>query len=287
MRDANHHRHPLAGPIVHEGRGSLPVIMSISHSGHDYPRWLLDLSRRGKGSLEPLEDPLVDRLAWRAMALGVGAVIAQAPRAAIDCNRSPAELDTSSVAVAPDGDPGLRARSGLGIVPARTAQSGELWRRKISRSEFERRMAQAYRPYHDALEQELQQLNRAHPEVLLLDCHSMPPRSPGQSRIVLGDRHGASCGRWLGDLAKSLCEEAGYPTSFNDPFAGGWIIEKHGRPALGVHALQLEIDRSLYLDARQREPGSGFDELARLLATLVEGLGTALLDRYPICQAAE
>lgn len=269
------------------GKGRLPVLLSVAHSGREYPQWLLDLSRRGKGSLQPLEDPYVDRLIWRALGTGAGAVIARAPRAAIDCNRSPSEIDTSIVAASPDGDPGVRARSGLGIVPARTPQTGELWRRKISRAEYESRLAQVHRPFHELLEAELQQLQRSHPQVLLLDCHSMPRRHAGQSQIVLGDRHGTSCGRWLADLARRTCEEAGVSTSFNDPFAGGWIAERHGQPASGLHALQLEIDRSLYLDAAAREPGVGFDRIARLLQALVTRLGQALLELQTVPQAAE
>lgn len=287
MSAADHLKHPLARTDVLPGRGRLPLLLSVPHSGRDYPRWLLDLSRRGGASLEPLEDPFVDRLVWRVQALGVGAVIARAPRAAIDCNRSPAELDTSIVAAAPDGDPGIRARSGLGIVPARTPQHGELWRRKVTRGDYEARIAQVHAPYHQALADELAALHRAHAEVLLLDCHSMPPRAGTAPSIVLGDRHGASCAPWLGDLARRSIEQAGVPAAFNDPYAGGWIVERHGRPAEGIHALQIEIDRRLYLDQALRQPGPGFDGIARLLESLAATLGEALLDRHRLPLAAE
>ncbi len=282
------HRYPLAGPDVVPSRGTLPVLLSIPHSGRDYPKWLLDLTRCGRASLSPLEDPLVDRLAWRALGLGVGAVIARAPRAAIDCNRAPSELDTSVVAaVSPDRDPGPRARAGLGIVPGRTPQHGELWRRKVSRSEYASRLVQAHETYHAALDEALRSLRHIHGEVLLLDCHSMPPRNPGQSLVVLGDRHGTSCGRWLADLAAATIEQDDLSASFNDPYAGGWIVERHGRPEEGIHALQLELDRSLYLDERLTGAGAGFDRMAGLLAALVRTLGQALLDRSPLAVAAE
>lgn len=281
-------RTPLPRPLIAAPRSNLPVLLSVPHSGREYPAWLLSLARGGLRSLEPLEDPLVDRLLWRAQGLGLGAVIAQAPRAAIDCNRSPNELDPGIIAMSPDGDPGPRARGGLGLVPGRTPRDGELWRRKVSREELERRLDETYRPYHRAVAEELERLRQRHGAVLLLDCHSMPPRSAPLPRIVLGDRHGRSCGRWLAELARLTCEQASFSTAFNDPYAGGWIVEHHGRPDSGVHALQIELDRSLYLDASLRRPGPAFDTISRLLETLARTLGEALLDSCsPAAIAAE
>jgi N-formylglutamate amidohydrolase len=266
----------------------LPVLLSVPHSGRHYPGWLLAQARGGLRTLEPLEDPLVDRLVWRAQALGLGAVIAQAPRAAIDCNRSPKELDPAVIAVAPDGDPGPRARGGLGLVPGRTPRDGELWRRKVSRQVLELRLDEAYWPYHAAVASGLDALRQRHGAALLLDCHSMPPRGDGAAKVVLGDRHGRSCGRWLGDLARVTLEQAGFPPAFNDPYAGGWIVEHHGRPDRQVHALQVELDRGLYLDATLRRAGTRFDQVARLLETLARTLGEALRDSCsPAAIAAE
>lgn len=270
-------RPPLPAPLVAPARSGLPVLLSVPHSGRHYSDWLLGQARGGLQSLEPLEDPLVDRLVWRAQALGIGAVIARTPRAAIDCNRSPAELDPATVAVPPDGDPGPRARGGLGIIPGRTPRDGELWRRKVTRQELERRLEEAYHPYHAAVSDGLAALKRRYGVAMLLDCHSMPPRAAEMPRIVLGDRHGASCARWLGDLAKRTIEEAGYTAAFNDPYAGGWIVERHGQPADNVHALQVELDRSIYLGAGLRRPSRSFDAVARLLEALARTLGKALL----------
>lgn len=271
-------RTPLPGPIVAQARSSLPILLSIPHSGRHYPGWLLAQTRGGLRTLEPLEDPLVDRLVWRAQTLGVASVTAQAPRAAIDCNRSPLELDPATMAVAPDSDPGPRARGGLGLVPGRTPRDGELWRAKVPGEELERRLHEAYRPFHDAVAATLEQLVRRHGTVLLLDCHSMPARDKALPSIVLGDRHGRSCARWVADLARLTCERAGFQAVFNDPYAGGWIVERNGRPESGVHALQIELDRGLYLDSRMRQPGQGFDRAAKLLETLTRTLGQALLD---------
>lgn len=278
---------PLPSPTVLPGTGALPVLLSVPHSGTDYPDWLLREARRGKGSLEQLEDPLVDRLVWRALAKGCGAVIARAPRAAVDCNRSLREVDPATVGGAPGDDPGPRARGGLGIVPTRTPRDGELWRGKLGPEDMERRIEGAWRPYHLALRDGIDQLRRRHGEVLLLDCHSMPGRGPRQPQIVVGDRHGRSAGEWIGDLTRRTVERAGFTAAFNDPYAGGWIVESLGHPADGVHAIQLELDRGLYLDGSCRSSGPGFDRVAKLLETLVVTLGDALIGRQALPAAAE
>jgi len=142
---------PLASPIVHAPRGSLPVLLSVPHSGRDYPDWLIDSAAAGKAALATLEDPLVDRLVWRALKRGCGAVIARTPRAAIDCNRAEDEIDPSVVDGPGRGRVTARARGGRGIVPARTQQHGYLWRRPITPDGLGDRLDQAHRPYHDAV----------------------------------------------------------------------------------------------------------------------------------------
>lgn len=263
------------------------MLLSIPHSGTDYPEWLVRDARRGRASLEQLEDPIVDRLAWRAIALGCGAVIANAPRAAVDCNRSSREIDPATSGLQPGLDPGPRARGGLGIVPTRTPRDGDLWRRRISREETERRIAEAWHPYHSALRSAAGELQRRHAEILLLDCHSMPHRGAGKPVIVIGDRHGRSAGRWLGDLARRTTEAQGFSAAFNDPYAGGWIVESFGKPEEGIHALQIEFDRSLYLGPGQRSAGPGFDDASRLLEEIARTLGEALLARHRLPDAAE
>ena len=264
-------------PIVHPPRALLPVLLSVPHSGRDYPEWLVAMSRHGLKSLEALEDPLVDRLVWRALGQGAGAVIALAPRAAVDCNRAETEIDPTAVHSHWRSRPSPRARGGLGIVPSRTAAHGHLWRRAIDRDEFERRLDQAYRPYHAAIEEQLALLADRFGCALLLDCHSMPP-SKGTAEIVFGDRFGRSAAPWLMSEALDLTAAAGFVPRANDPFAGGHIIDRHGSPQSAVHAIQVEIDRRCYLDAGG-EPGGRFDEVASLIEQLAVRLGTMLLDR--------
>ncbi|GAA4040056.1 N-formylglutamate amidohydrolase [Sphingomonas rosea] len=277
----------LSPPRLIPGTGRWPVLLSVPHAGRIYPDWLVRLSRRGKDSLFPLEDPLVDRLVWRAQALGIACVVADAPRAGIDCNRAEDELDPAVVSLPPGmGHDGWRVRAGLGLIPGRLGQAGELWRRRIGPAELEARLDSAWRPYHRLIAEQLATLQRAHAEVLLLDCHSMPWRA-GQAELVLGDRHGASAGAFVSELARREAEAAGFRTAANDPYAGGHIVASHGKPAAGVHALQLEFDRRCYLDSAGKAPGPGFDRSARLIADIARAIGEALLDRHATPLAAE
>ena len=277
-------RSPLPPPIIHAPRAAVPVLLSVPHSGREYPQWLLANAAGGRAAMESLEDPLVDRLAWRALARGIGAVIARAPRAAIDCNRSADEIDPAVIADAGGGAIGVRARGGLGIVPSRSAPHGRLWRRPIDQAELGRRIAEAHAPFHDAVASALDRLAGQYGAALLIDCHSMPSRS-GQAEIVLGDRHGGSAAPWLADQAARIARSSGWSVRLNDPYAGGYVVERHGRPNRGVHALQLEIDRACYLARDRRSPGPGFDRTARLIEQLAFGLAEALAP--PAAIAAE
>ncbi|MDL2353036.1 MAG: N-formylglutamate amidohydrolase [Pseudomonadota bacterium] len=270
---------PLSPPLIHRPRGDLPVILSVPHSGRDYSPELIASAHGGRPALASLEDPLVDRLAWRALGRGLGAVVARAPRAAIDCNRGEDEIDPAVIGDAPRGRLSARARGGLGIVPARTARHGYLWKHPLTVAALEQRIDQAHRPFHRGLEELLALTVDRFGCALLLDCHSMPSPAPGIPPVIIGDAFGRSAGRWLSDAALAAARANGFGARLNDPFAGGHVIERHGRPRAGVHALQLEIDRACYLDAERAAPGPGFDDVARLIDALVLMLGELLLER--------
>ena len=270
---------PLSSPIVHQPRGNLPVLLSVPHAGRDYPAWLVDMASSGQPSLTALEDPWVDRLIWRAVKRGCAAVIARTPRAAVDCNRAEDEVDPAVVEGPRRGRMTARARGGLGIVPARTQQHGHLWRRAISSVQLEQRLEQAHRPYHDAIEEELDLLLARFGCALLLDCHSMPPPAAGVAQMVFGDCRGRTADGWISRDAMAIATRCGFSSGLNDPFAGGHVIDRHGRPARAVHALQLEIDRRCYLGAGLKAPGAGFDKVAALIERLAVELGEALLGR--------
>lgn len=269
----------LAPPLVHCPRGALPVILSVPHSGRDYSPQLIASASGGRAALASLEDPLVDRLAWRALKRGLGAVIARAPRAAIDCNRAEDEIDPQWVSGAPRGRLSARTRGGLGIVPARTARHGHLWHRPLTMAALEQRIGDAHRPYHLALERLLGETVDRFGCALLLDCHSMPRPAVGVPPVIIGDGFGRCAQRWLSDAALAAVRANGLGARLNDPFAGGHVIERHGRPREGIHALQLEIDRTIYLDDALAGPGPGFDRVARLIDSLALALGEQLLKR--------
>jgi N-formylglutamate amidohydrolase len=258
-----------------------PVVLSVPHAGRAYTEGLLDASRLPRRKLETLEDRLVDRLVWRAVAEGAAAVIADTPRAEIDLNRDERELDPALIVPRPRDAAlfeSVRTRGGLGLVPDRIAGSGPIWRHLMSAQELARRVETIHRPYHLALAEALAAARQRFGIAILLDCHSMPPRGGGTATLVLGDRHGASIAPELADAAERTVREAGFAVARNAPYAGGHITERHGRPAEGVHALQIEIDRALYLGPDLRSPGSGFDAVSRLIASVAEAVARQALE---------
>ena len=272
-------------PLLLPGSGGWPLLLSVAHAGREYPAALVALARGGRAALEGLADPLVDQLVWRARDLGHGAVIARTPRAAVDCNRGEDELDPRAVeGVGPAGGP--RASHGLGLVPSRLGGAA-LWRRAIHRDELEQRLDAAYRPFHAAIAGQLAAVRATHGAALLIDCHSMPAQPGGRPQLVIGDRQGSSCAPELARLALDIGRRRGFSTAHNDPFAGGEIVRRHGRPIEGVHAIQVEIDRACYLTRDGRRPGPGFDRVAMLFEALAEGLGRWTAASAGLAEAAE
>jgi N-formylglutamate amidohydrolase len=273
-----------------------PVILSIPHAGRDYRPFLVSASRLPKAALETLEDRLVDRLVWRACANGATAFIARAPRAEIDLNRDEREIDPAMIAPPlPSGGfvQSARTRGGIGLIPSRITGLGPIWRERITRGEFSRRVETIHRPYHAALEAALGHARARFGAAILLDCHSMPPRPRPEGRgeaaaanVIFGDRHGTTTTPDLLDAAVEAARALGYRTACNAPYAGGYVVGRHGRPQRGVHALQIELDRALYLDADLRAPGPGFEGACRLIAAVARALEQRLLEA-PEAIAAE
>ena len=275
----------LSPPDIHPPSADVPVLLSVPHAGRDYPDWLIASCKGGHHALHTLEDPLVDKLVEGAVRAGIGAVIARAPRGAIDCNRAEDEIDPTVVRSGPIPTLSPRARGGLGIVPGRTASHGTLWRQPIARHELEARLDQVHRPYHGAIEDELSRILDGFGCALLLDCHSMPPPDGGPE-VIIGDRYGQSAAPWVTAEAVKIVTSMGFRTGVNQPFAGGHVIQRHGTPSNGIHALQIEVDRRCYLTSGGSEPGPGFERTARLFEQLALRLGQFLLDRR-FAQAAE
>lgn len=274
---------PAAEPFMRVGPepSASPVVLSVPHAGRDYSAALLRAARLPRDRLETLEDPLVDRLVWRAVAGGATALVARAPRAEIDLNRDEREVDPAMVAPPPPTSSLLqsaRTRGGLGLVPARITGSGAIWLRRMAGGELERRLNAIHRPYHDALARILETARSRFGVAILLDCHSMPPRGGAAAGIVFGDRHGTSMAADYVEAAIAAAESEGFTTARNAPYAGGHITTRHGRPAKGIHALQMEIDRSLYLAPDLRSPGPGFDRTARMIAAVTAALAARALE---------
>lgn len=253
-----------------------PLVLSVPHAGRDYRPELLRGARLSRAQLETLEDRYVDRLLWRALETGACAIIAHAPRAEIDLNRDEREIDPALI-VPPPAEGVLqsaRTRGGLGLIPARIAGAGPIWLHRIQQPELARRIREIHRPYHAAIESALEAARSRFGIAILLDCHSMPSRSDGlgQAEIVFGDLHGTTIAPELLDAALQAGRRAGFRTACNVPYAGGYITARHGRPRANIHALQIEIDRSLYLTPDMRSPGKGFERTAQLLADVAQAL---------------
>lgn len=260
----------------------IPVLIAVPHAGRAYPRNLLDRMRNPGFAALRLEDRHVDRLAEKvAQASGAGLLVAHAPRAMVDLNRDENDIDWDMFAQgAPDRlgsyTPGRRARSGLGLIPRRLPGLGELWKRRHDEEDLAHRLDGVHRPYHACLAQALEALRERWGAALLIDLHSMPPlaMASGQPspQFVLGDRFGAACdGRLIGSCFEYLGSQ-GRSVAHNRPYAGGYVLERHADPRGAIHALQLEIDRSRYLDSRLAELGCGFTEMAELLVGMVRRL---------------
>jgi N-formylglutamate amidohydrolase len=262
---------------------SLPVLIAVPHAGRAYPQSLFERMRHPLSATLKLEDRYADRLGERvARETGAALLVAHAPRAMIDLNRATDDVDWEMFARGrPDGvgsyTPGLRARSGLGLIPRRVPGLGELWKRRHHEDDLAQRIEQIHAPYHACLAQQLDALRQRWGAALLIDLHSMPPLglqggSP-PSEFVLGDRFGAASDGALVASVFGYFTEQRRAAAHNRPYAGGYVLERHADPAGGIHALQLEVDRASYLDSRLVEPGRGFEGMVAVLSGLVRRLG--------------
>lgn len=235
---------------------SLPVLVSIPHAGRALPAWVEREARVPAAVLRRLSDPWSDLIAAPMLAAGARVVKANMMRAVADCNRHETDMDAVDVAMplrSHFAPPGRKARAGLGVVPARLPGCGPLWRAPIDAGSFTRRIEQAHRPFHQALADAVVELQRTHGGILIIDLHSMPSLArdragKDQAGIVIGNRHGKSADT---RFAAGMAEHAatyGLNAVLNTPYPGGFIAERYGKPQHGVHVLQIEFDRALYLD---------------------------------------
>ena len=273
---------------VGEGRPTLPVLISVPHAGRIYPEALCKAARVPLSRLEQLEDRHADALIARAVEAGARAIVATRARAWIDLNRAETDIDGEMIEPRPmpPRAESVKVMGGLGLIPRRIAGTGEIWRGPLGAQQLARRIADDHRPYHSALGIALRRVRARFGVAVLIDCHSMPGLGGGDPvRIVVGDRHGQSAGRPIVEAALAAAAATGLRCARNAPYAGGYVLERHGRPDENIHAIQLEFDRALYLDAAQRAPGSRVGAIRELLAGIVRAV--ADIAPPPLAVAAE
>lgn len=275
---------PSAAPDIGPGPGARAVrvhaperrtsafVFASPHSGRDYAPDALAGAQLPLSVLRQSEDAYVDRLLTSAPRHGAPLVEALFPRVFVDVNRAEWELDPDMFDPAPPGarPVSARAAAGLGVIPRSAADGRPLYAGRMALAEAEARLARCYRPYHAALGAELAAAKAAFGEAFLIDCHSMPAASARGADIVLGDRYGAACSRAFMAAAEAEFRALGFTVVRNRPYAGGYTTEHYGRPARGVHAIQIEINRALYLDERQVTPNAHMPALAAALSGWIE-----------------
>ena len=273
-----------------------PVVYNSPHSGSIYPAAFLAASRLDLETLRRSEDSFVDELFLGVVARGHPLMRAHFPRCYVDVNREPYELDPRMF----DGrlpsfanTRSMRVAGGLGTVARVVGDSQEIYARRLSVDDALRRIDGLYKPYHRTLRRLLNGAHRAFGAAILVDCHSMPStvgsrEDRPRADIVLGDRYGTSCAVVLTDLIESTLRDFGYSVSRNKPYAGGFITEHYGNPGVGLHAVQIEINRALYMDERRYQPTPGFAPLARHLEALADEIALLPLEELrPYRAAAE
>jgi N-formylglutamate amidohydrolase len=257
-----------------------PFVLNSPHSGRHYPERFLSMSRLDRNAIRRSEDSFVDELFAGAMALGAPMLTAHFPRAYLDVNREPWELDPRMFAEPVPHFCNIRSprvAGGLGTVPRIVGEGQDIYFGRIPLSEAVTRIDSVYKPYHETLKRLLVATHERFGHVVLIDCHSMPAGiRVGEAGIrpdfIVGDRFGTSAAAALTDCTIDTLAGMGYRVVHNKPYAGGFITEHYGRPARGFHALQIEVNRGLYMNERTFEKSDGFQRLASDLTTLVARL---------------
>jgi N-formylglutamate amidohydrolase len=274
--------------ILRPQRQTLPLVFASPHSGRDYPGDFVAGSALDPVLLRRSEDSFVDQIFGAAPALGAPLLRALFPRAFVDPNREPYELDP---AMFEDALPSFvntrspRVQAGLGTIARVVANGAEIYGAKLRYAEAKDRIELFYKPYHLALERLIDETRAQFGFCILIDCHSMPSvggptdHDAGQARVdfVLGDCFGASCMPRLTEAAERALIGLGYVVTRNNPYAGGFTTRHYGRPGAGVHALQIEINRALYMVEETIEPNEYLSALSSHASQLIEALGAFAL----------
>jgi N-formylglutamate amidohydrolase len=280
--------------IVEPAEWRAPIIFNSPHSGSVYPEDFLSASRIDLPTLRRSEDSFMDELISALSGQGFPVVRVNFPRSYVDVNREPYELDPRMFAgrlPSFANTRSMRVAGGLGTIPRVVGDGQEIYRERLSVDDGLMRIETLYKPYHRALRRLINRVHQTFGTVVVVDCHSMPsigvsrdePRRPD---IVIGDRYGTSCAPLLPERVEVTMSRLGYSIGRNKPYAGGFITEHYGNPASGLHAIQLELNRAIYMDERRRERGPRFAQVAADFAALADALATVPLDDLGPFQAA-
>ena len=271
-----------------------PIIFNSPHSGSAYPEAFLRVSRIDLPALRRSEDSFMDELIGGLSNRGFAVVRVHFPRSYVDVNREPYELDPRMFAgrlPSFANTRSMRVAGGLGTIPRVVGDGQEIYRERLAVDDALSRIETLYKPYHRALRRLINRVHQSFGTAVLVDCHSMPsigvsrdePRRPD---VVIGDRYGTSCAPLLPDRVEETMGRLGYSVGRNKPYAGGFITEHYGNPASGLHVVQLELNRAVYMDERRREKGPRFAQVVADFAALADALATVPLDDLGPFQAA-
>jgi len=263
--------------LIQPDEAVTPVIVASPHSGRHYPKAFLQASMLDQRTIRSSEDAFMDDLVCEAPRLGAPLLLAEYPRAYLDLNRSRDELDPAVI----DGVTRVvttpRINSGLGVIPRVVANGRAIYRGKLRLAEAEMRLNTIWQPYHDCLDGLMRTTHAQFGEAVVLDFHSMPHEAldslarPGHRRpeVVLGDRFGASARADIVDALEAGFFDAGLVVSRNAPFAGAYVAQRYGRPSRNWHAVQIEIDRSLYMNEQMIRPNGNFDAVKQIVTEVL------------------
>ncbi len=271
----------------------LPFILNSPHSGRYYPDRFLAMSQLSADTIRRSEDCYVDELVYRGTMIGMPLLAANFPRAYLDVNREAWELDPRMFREPVQSFANTRSArvaGGLGTIPKLVGEGLNIYEGKLPLQEAIDRVNVLYKPYHAQLRSMLMETRARFGYAILIDCHSMPANIRGRETttnpdFIVGDRFGTSCSPALTQFALSNLQEAGYTVAYNKPYAGGFITEHYGRPAQGLHVLQLEINRGLYMDEATYRKKPRFDGIVRDIGRFLESMGEipfGYLDGSPI-----
>jgi len=263
------------------------VVFASPHSGRDYPWSFIRGTILDDHTIRSSEDAFVDKLFDVAPQFGAPLLKAGAPRAFVDLNRSADELDPALIDGVRKAAQNPRVATGLGVVPRVVANGRAIYRGKLTLAEAERRIETYWKPYHDALQRQLTETHRVFGRAILIDCHSMPHEAMDsvermgvkRPQVVLGDRFGSSADNEIVDRIEGAFIEAGLVVTRNTPFAGAYTTQQYGRPSRGQHAVQIEIDRALYMDEVTITPNANFRAFRKLLKGVIAEIAAIGRDR--------